>query len=125
MNKLIPAITSFFLLTSVPFHAQTEQTSGKCNNHKAAVVLTYDDAINVHLDKVVPALDAAGMKGTFYVPGNAPALSERLEEWRQIPANGHELGNHTLYHPCDGSLPGRDWVQPDQDLSTYSFSQMT
>jgi peptidoglycan/xylan/chitin deacetylase (PgdA/CDA1 family) len=125
MNKLIPAITVFFLLTSVALHAQTEQTSGKWNNHKAAVVLTYDDALNVHLDNVVPALDAAGMKGTFYVPGNAAALSERLNEWRQIAKDGHELGNHTLFHPCDGSLPGRDWIQPDQDLSNYSFSQLT
>jgi len=106
-------------------HAQTDQTKGPWNNHKAAVVLTYDDALNVHLDNVVPALDAADMKGTFYVPGNALALVERMDEWRDIARSGHELGNHTLFHPCDGSLPGREWVSADQDLSTYSFSQLT
>lgn len=125
MNKLISMITISGLLAGSASHAQTKQTKGPWNNHKAAVVLTYDDALNVHLDNVVPALDAAGMKGTFYVPGNALALVERMDEWREIARSGHELGNHTLFHPCDGSLPGRDWVSADQDLSTYSFSQLT
>ncbi len=46
-------------------------TSQKWNNKKAAVALTYDDGLNVHLDIVVPTLDLAGFKGTFYHPGNA------------------------------------------------------
>lgn len=125
MNKLISIITISGLLAVAACQAQPKQAKGPWNNHKAAVVLTYDDALNVHLDNVVPALDAAGMRGTFYVPGNALALVERMDEWREIARNGHELGNHTLFHPCDGSLPGRDWVSEDQDLSTYSFSQLT
>jgi sialate O-acetylesterase len=125
MNKLISIIAISGLLAGTVSHAQTDQPKGPWNNHKAAVVLTYDDALNVHLDNVVPALDAAGMKGTFYVPGNALALVERMDEWREIARSGHELGNHTLFHPCDGSLPGREWVSADQDLSIYSFSQLT
>jgi sialate O-acetylesterase len=125
MNKLISIVTISGLLAFTACQAQTKQNEGPWNNHKAAVVLSYDDALNVHLDNVVPALDAAGMRGTFYVPGNALALAERLDDWRQIAKNGHELGNHTLFHPCDGSLPGRDWILPDQDLSTYSFSRLT
>lgn len=38
--------------------------------------------------------------------------------------NGHELGNHTVYHPCDASGPGMSWVKPEYDLSKYSMTQI-
>jgi sialate O-acetylesterase len=84
------------------------------------VVLTYDDAIDNHLDKVVPELDSAGFQATFYLIGSSPAVSSRIGDWRKAAAKGHELGNHSLFHPCDGSLPGRSWVSPDHDLSKYT-----
>jgi hypothetical protein len=42
---------------------------------------------------------------------------------KKIYRNGHELGNHSLYHPCDGSLPGRSFVQADDDLSKYTVNR--
>lgn len=101
------------------------QPSKQWNGHKSAVVLTYDDGLNVHLDKVIPALDAAGLKGTFYAEGRAPALHLRMDEWRKAAANGHELGNHTLFHPCAGSPPGRGFVNADFDLDTYTIRRIT
>ncbi len=93
-------------------------------NHKqCAVVLTYDDAINVDLDNVLPALDSLGLKGTFYLIGSSPVVANRMEQWREAARHGHELGNHSLYHPCDGSLPGRSWVQADFDLSKYTVTR--
>lgn len=90
-------------------------------NHKqCAVVLTYDDAINADLDNVVPELDAFNFKGTFYLIGSSAVVVKRMSEWRAIAKNGHELGNHTLFHPCDGTLPGRSFVTKDHDLSTYT-----
>jgi sialate O-acetylesterase len=94
------------------------------NNHTCAVVLTYDDALNVHLDKVIPALDSLGLKGTFYIPGNAATIYKRMDEWRAASNKGHELGNHTLFHPCAGSPPGREWVNPDYDLDHYSIARI-
>ncbi|MTB50422.1 sialate O-acetylesterase [Lewinella sp. W8] len=91
---------------------------------KATVVLTYDDALNVHLDEVIPALDRHGIKATFYLSAAFPGSKNRLEDWRRAAAAGHELGNHTLYHPCDGSKPGRDWVSLERDLSRYSTSRL-
>lgn len=88
-----------------------------------AVVLTYDDGLNVHLDNVIRQLDARGMKGTFYIPGNSGPFRNRSAEWKRAAANGHELGNHTLFHPCDGSQPGRSWVNPEYDLSHYSVAR--
>uniref|UniRef100_UPI003BA7594F polysaccharide deacetylase family protein n=1 Tax=Roseateles sp. TaxID=1971397 RepID=UPI003BA7594F len=47
-----------------------------------------------------------------------------LPEWRSAAAVGHELGNHTLFHPCSRSLPGRDWVAKHRDLDHISVAQM-
>jgi peptidoglycan/xylan/chitin deacetylase (PgdA/CDA1 family) len=91
---------------------------------QCAVVLTYDDALNVHLDNAIPLLDSLGLKGTFYLTGSSPVLKNRMDEWRKAASNGHELGNHTLFHPCNGQLPGREWVNKDHDLSNYSLGQI-
>lgn len=93
------------------------------NNKQCAVVLTYDDAIDVDLDTVVPALDSVHLRGTFYLIGSSPAVMKRLTEWRAAARRGHELGNHALFHPCDGSLPGRSFVSPDHDLSKYTLGR--
>jgi peptidoglycan/xylan/chitin deacetylase (PgdA/CDA1 family) len=93
------------------------------NNKQCAVVLTYDDAIDVDLDNAIPALDSLTLKGTFYLIGSSPVITKRMNEWRLAAKNGHELGNHTLFHPCDGSLPGRSFVTADNDLSKYTVSR--
>src|SRR5882724_10170683 len=100
------------------------QSSKPWNGKECAVVLTYDDAIDVDLDNVVPALDSVGLKGTFYIIGSSPVINRRINEWRAIAANGHELGNHTSFHPCNGQLPGRGFVTADNDLSHYTLSRM-
>lgn len=99
------------------------QASSTWNNKQCAVVLTYDDAIDVDLDNVVPALDSLKLRGTFYLIGSSPVVARRLPEWRRAAQRGHELGNHALMHPCDGSLPGRSFVTPDNDLSKYTVSR--
>lgn len=93
------------------------------NNKKCAVSLTYDDALNVDLDNAIPALDSLGLKGTFYLFGNSAALASRLPEWRAAANNGHELGNHTMFHPCTGG-PGMEWVTADYDLRNYTLVRM-
>ena len=41
-----------------------------------------------------------------------------------MAADGHELGNHSLFHACSGSVPGRYWVKPDRDLDTKNLQQI-
>jgi sialate O-acetylesterase len=94
------------------------------NHRKCAVCLTYDDALNVHLDHAVPLLDSLGLKATFYLSGFFPSFQARFPEWKAVAANGHELGNHTLFHPCEGSAPGREWVKPDYDLNHYTRKRL-
>jgi sialate O-acetylesterase len=94
------------------------------NGKRAAVVLTYDDGLNVHLDNAIPLLDSLQLKATFYVSSYPGALDKRMAEWRKAANNGHELGNHTIIHPCLGNIPGRDWVQPEFDMSRYTPARM-
>ncbi len=91
---------------------------------KCAVVLTYDDGYDQQLDNALPTLDSLGLKATFYLSAYFPAVKNRMNEWKKVAAEGHELGNHTLYHPCLGNIPGREWVQPDNDLSKYTVQRM-
>lgn len=96
------------------------QNTPEWNNKKCAVVLTYDDALSVHLDNAIPVLDSLGLKATFYLTAAFEGSKTRLPDWRSVAKNGHELGNHTLFHPCTGNIPGRDWVKPDYALEKYT-----
>jgi sialate O-acetylesterase len=107
------------LLTTPTARAQTSPATA-WNGKQCAVVLTYDDAIDVDLDNAIPALDSLGLRGTFYLIGSSGVVAKRLPEWRRAAQRGHELGNHALMHPCDGTLPGRGFVTPDNDLSKYT-----
>lgn len=121
--------SGFIFLLGFIFYAphvvKGQEKAFQWNGHSCAVVLTYDDGLNVHLDKVIPALDAARLKGTFYAEGRAPSLHLRMDEWRRAAASGHELGNHTLFHPCAGSPAGRSFVSADFDLDTYTVRRIT
>ncbi|MES1201499.1 MAG: polysaccharide deacetylase family protein [Pseudomonadota bacterium] len=66
--------------------------------HRAAIALTYDDSLTSQLDVALPQLDAAGFKGTFFLMGRQ--IGANLPRWRSAAAEGHELGNHTINHPC-------------------------
>src|SRR3978361_2211339 len=114
------AVAAFFALGGTVSCAQDTKT---WNNKSCAVVLTYDDAIDVDLDNVLPALDSLHLKGTFYLIGSSPVINKRINEWRLAAKHGHELGNHSMFHPCDGSLPGRSFVTPDGDLSKYTLER--
>jgi len=94
------------------------------NGKRDAVSLTYDDSLNVHLDNAIPVLDKYDFLATFYLTVGYPPFGDRLDEWRAVAADGHELGNHSLYHPCDASKPGREWVNPERDLSKWSVARM-
>ena len=57
------------------YHAQKPEL---WNGKQCAVVLTYDDAIDIDLDNVVPALDSVALKGTFYLIGQSPVVANRM-----------------------------------------------
>lgn len=106
-------------LPASPFEAQI--VDKLWYGRKAGVVLTYDDALDVQLDNAIPVLDSLGLKATFYITANAS--KPRMYDWKRVAQNGHELGNHTLYHPCLGG-EGREWVSPENDLRDYNTAEI-
>ncbi len=109
------------LLISVNIIAQTSTT---WNGKSCAVVLTYDDGLNVDLTNVIPALDSVDLKGTFYISDYFDGLKNQIDGWRKAAAEGHELGNHTVWHPCEGGKAGREFVKPEFDLNNYTVPRM-
>ncbi len=91
---------------------------------RAAVSLAYDDALPSQLDYAVPALNRHGLKASFYLTLSSDTVRTRLAAWRKVAAQGHELGNHTLFHQCSRSAPDRSWVSVDNDLDTVSVAQL-
>jgi len=87
---------------------------------RAAVSLTYDDGITNHHQLVAPQLEANGLRGTFYTPLKSDLMQNPLA-WRQIAARGHELGNHTVFHPC-WSVGGKyaEWLDDDFNMENYT-----
>jgi hypothetical protein len=90
-------------------------------NPSHIVSLTFDDALEVHLDRVVPLLDQHGFKGTFFVTVGADSFCRRLDAWRSAAATGHELGNHTLLHPA---VRGKDYVTEGNAIERYTLDRM-
>jgi sialate O-acetylesterase len=94
---------------------------------RAAVCLTYDDGVDVHLDHAIPDLEAVNLRGTFYIPGSSTSLAARMDEWRAAEKRGHELGNHSIFHPClriSAKGARRAWLAAERELERYTVPQM-
>lgn len=114
----------FLLISMLPDGHQMIAQSYWPDGQRAAICLTYDDGFDNHLDIVANQLDSFGIKGTFFVPGHTSCLKDRINDWRKVAESGHELGNHTLFHPCDWLSIGMGRPYGHGDLSQYSFEQL-
>jgi len=85
---------------------------------RAAISLTFDDARQSQITQGIPLLDQYGTKATFYV--SIRNLEGRLDAWKKAANNGHEIGNHTLKHPCSGNFSFID----DRALEDYTLDKM-
>lgn len=104
--------------------AQAEEPFRWPDGARSAVSLAYDDAVPTQLDNAIPALNRHGLRASFYLSLGMPTLQTRMEEWRAAAKQGHELGNHTLFHQCAGSTPDRAWVASHRDLNNTTAEQM-
>jgi len=111
-------------LWSCPVMAAEPAAFAWPDGQRAAVSLAYDDALDSQLDTAIPALDRRGLKGSFYLTLSSDTVRRRMDDWRAAARNGHELGNHSLFHQCAASKPGRTWVQPQHDLDAMTAVQM-
>jgi peptidoglycan/xylan/chitin deacetylase (PgdA/CDA1 family) len=83
-----------------------------------AISLTFDDGRFSQVEGGTALLDEFKTKATFYVVPSA--VEQRLEGWKKAVASGHEIGNHSLVHPCSGNFP---WSR-DKALENYTIKQM-
>lgn len=88
------------------------------DNKKMALSLSFDDGRTSQPDVGIPFLNQYGVKATFVV---VPSSAEkRLEGWKMAVATGHEIGNHSLTHPCSGNFP---WSQ-ERALEDFTLEEM-
>ncbi len=89
---------------------------------QCAVSVSFDDARHSQVDRGIPLLNEHGVKGTFYVSWQM--VEDRLDDWAAAIETGHEIGNHTMRHPCganfgfsiDGCLEQYTLEKMDEDI---------
>ena len=126
--KTFTLFTLIILLTLISNQIFAQDDFSWPDNAEAAVCLTYDDGNDNHLDIVRPDLNQYNIKGTFYCPGGSYSLASRMDDWRELVKDGHELGNHSLVHPClrideKGTVRGK-FLKPENQLEGYTVRQM-
>jgi len=119
-NRILFAFLLLFLL-SAGFRSKKEFSL-----QKAIICLTYDDALESHLSTVIPQLDSLGLKATFFVNafrGSSEFIGQASQDvagWMKAAKAGHELGNHTFFHPCPEKLGWDKTVS----IETYSIDKL-
>ena len=68
---------------------------------RAAVSLSFDDARLSQVDTGLALFRELRVRVTFFV--QSAHIQERLVGWKRAVADGHEIGNHTVTHPCTGN----------------------
>lgn len=120
-KKTLLRVTSIVIMMSlieVSFGQQTSQDFSWPEGKRVAVSITFDDARMSQVEVGTALLDQYGVKATFFVvPGQ---VKPRLEGWKKATANGHEIGNHSLVHPCTGNFP---WAR-QKALEDYTLEKM-
>ena len=72
------------------------------SGRQMALSLSFDDGRESQWRHAMPLLDRHGVHATFYpLPS---AVRQHLEPWRAAVASGHEIGNHSVTHPCSGNF---------------------
>lgn len=84
---------------------------------RCAVSLSFDDARISQINEGMPILDSFGYRATFYVC--LPELRRDAEHWKSAIARGHEIGNHTVNHPCSANY---HWCKVH--LEDYTLDQL-
>lgn len=85
---------------------------------KMAISLSFDDARASNPEFGIPLLNEYGVKATFFVvPSN---MRRNIDGWRMAVADGHEMANHSLQHPCSGNFV---WSR-NRALEDYTLGRM-
>lgn len=86
---------------------------------RVAVSLSFDDARLSQIDRGLDLLNQHHVKATFFVTSSN--IAPRLEGWKKAVAEGHEIGNHSVSHPCTGNYA----FSRHNALEDYTLQMMT
>ena len=131
-NLIVPIVTTLCIFSlsgclgphKPKVHVQTKAVAPRpasrppdCPQDKAIVSLTYDDGLSSQITVALPQLDEFGFRGTFFLND----LSAYPDKWQQAAAAGHELGSHTINHPCTAAF---DWVKRGNASEDFDLQRM-
>lgn len=98
--------------------AQTTPAFPWPEGRQMAISLSFDDGRDSQPLVGVPLLDEYGVKATFYIV--PPRAAKQLDAWKKTVASGHEIGNHSVKHPCSGNFV---WSRASA-LEDYTLEKM-
>ena len=121
MTNSSKALLNLLAGLAVSAAAATGQTAPNFEwpqGRRAAVSLSFDDARESQPDIGAKLFERFKTKVTFYI---VPSRVEpRLEGWKRLAKAGHEIGNHSLVHPCSGNFA----FSRDRALEDYNLERM-
>jgi len=88
---------------------------------RGALSISFDDARESQVDHRSAALfKQHGIRATYFV--SLTNVKKKQDLWRAVAADGHEIGNHSVHHPCSGNFP---WIGPgERALENYTLEKI-
>jgi peptidoglycan/xylan/chitin deacetylase (PgdA/CDA1 family) len=111
-------ILLFIGFVLLPQYTNAQQSFSWPEGKQMAMSLSFDDARESQVTIGTSLLDQYGVKATFYVVPST--VKKQLTGWKAAVKNGHEIGNHSLTHPCTGNF---GWSRKNA-LEDYSLDRM-
>jgi peptidoglycan-N-acetylglucosamine deacetylase len=118
LRRLTAYLPVLLLLLPSSIQAQSVSTFKWPEGKQMAISLSFDDARASQVLAGTTLLDQYQVKGTFYVVPSA--VKTQLAGWKKAVAAGHEIGNHSLHHPCSGNFR---WAR-SKALEEYTLDKM-
>jgi len=81
------------------------------DGRRGAVSLSFDDGTASQIERAIHPLNERGLRGTFYLNPRDSLMANHVDRWRDVAATGHEIGNHTIGHPCPSAIMGRPGLE--------------
>lgn len=130
---LAPFVALMLLISAPPLAADSKEPFEWPGAATAAISLTFDDGWPDQSTLGAEIFERYGARATFYVQPEALRgtgwrdwLRDRVglgttDLWRDMVAAGHEIGSHTINHPCSERFT---WVDPKNAAENYTSARM-
>lgn len=121
-NTWYAVLTLSLLFSTAVWNVTAQETKPAFHwpeGKRVAVSLSFDNGRASQVDTGLDVINPTGVKVTFFV--NPPAVKEHLNGWKRAVASGHEIGSHSVTHPCTGNFP---WSAKNA-LEDYTLDRMS